>query len=210
MSYSIPPTSTDVENALTAAGETVGSVNVAGILAAVIEEWSRKTGWVPFQVTGDADTRYYEVGNGGMVQLPGYASITSVKTGVTYNGTTGDPEGGTLAIKNIGYRPIYWRQGDTSTPITWLEFLSYGGCLHRPVAVTGQVGYSTEIPDDVWQAWVDGAAARAYSSTSRSQTEGISKLTIGGRTIEFNGGEPTGWNDSYMSSINRYRRGGVS
>lgn len=217
MSQSSPPTAADVENALTAAGQAAGTVNLDNIMASVIAEWELRTGWNPFQAGGTNTTRYFDFPNSRTLLLPGYASIATVTTGITYDATTGALVTGTASVLHAGHRFIYWRDGDEDTPIMGIRFACTGvnwhysyGYRYRSISITGKVGYSLTIPDDVWQAWVDGAAARAYASTNMAETGSISKMSIGGRTIEFNGSEATTWSAAFENSIHGYRRGGIS
>lgn len=210
MAHTAYPVTADVSAVLTAAGQSVGTVDVAAILAATIAEWELVTGWRPFLAEATASTRYYDYPRNGYLLLPGYATITGVTTGVTYNQTTGAVIAGTAIVENVDYRPVYWRNGDTTSPIVALQFLRYvGGAAYRSISVTGKLGYTTDIPNDAWQALLDGAAARAYGSTSMANNDGISKMSIGGRTIEFNGADATTWNDSFSSVAMAYKRGGI-
>lgn len=208
------PTTDDVAELLTAAGQVVGDLDLATPLAATIAGWGTATGWNPFALASSS-TRYYDAPVTGYLELPGYAAITAVATGVEYDTATGAPGAGTAQVANVGYYPFRWRDGDTATPIVALDLCCgrtryLGSVGRRSIAVTGTLGWPS-IPDDVYSAILEETARRAFGTTQAALSGGVAKVTIGGRTVEFDSSGASGiWGENFRRTVRLYRRAVVA
>lgn len=177
MSHAAYPTADQVGAELERAGITSTSQARQEAVEAAIAAWNAAVGYVDWPwlaETGDSDWTFDPAGS--MLFLRGgYVSITSVTTGISYNSTTGAAEGGTPRVLNVGYL----RNPSSGTPIRSLRWLGGYPCGIRSIIITGRRGFTTTIPDDVWNAIRAKAASIVYGSAYNASSNGLKSINIG-------------------------------
>jgi hypothetical protein len=80
----------------------------------------------------------------------------------------------------------------------------------RNILVTGQFGYASEIPKDLWEAVAQETAFRLASEVGYRPIGRVAELKVGDSTTKYRDDKPwmTGWNQSYKAALQRYRRRG--
>lgn len=140
------PTTTDVQDFLTAAGVSYGSSDVAGALASVISQFGKDAGWVPYQKDTVDASYFYDIPECETLNLGrGLLALTNVYTACNYDGT-----GGVLATEGVNFLLEPYDGGIDGRPYRRILFLTEpGGYCKRSIKVTGKWGYTDGDLDDV-------------------------------------------------------------
>ena len=165
-------------------------VTLTDVIAAVVSEWERRTGWSPFVAESTASVATFAATDGnGILRLPsGYTSITSI----TVDG---------LAMTS-GLDYAVWPE--TQTPISRVQFR---GCVQTAppsIVVTGKRGWGATIPDDVWQA-VRARAAYAVNAMASEINGNLIGVRQGSVQINYSV-TGRGVMNQFETAVNRYRR----
>jgi hypothetical protein len=201
MGKSAYPTATDVQNVLTAAGITVGTLDTTTVAAAGAADFERRVGRKMLAPAGEV-TRYYAP----PVNADGYLDLGQDLA--TCSAVGYQPEGGTL--ESLTLNTDYWllplnaRTDDPAAPWSGLRLArrwtetpgpEHSASLHRAIRVTGRWGFHTEIPDDAWLAMV-------YRAVSLLSPQAGSKLSTG--YIRYaNAGEEKLWGEAPFLELRR-------
>lgn len=196
------PNSEDLSAYLTAAGLTPGNINLGIPLSATVLEWQRRTGFAPF-LAGPEETRTFPLLCGNVLELStGLVSLASLSI---------DEQ---LYLPAFDFRLVEWRRGmgaaDGLSPYTRIEFpRGFSGqrsATPDRLSLTGRFGFALTVPDDAWQAIVEGAARRvATSLASVSTLLGATQTKIGDVELKFHEARPAG-NFIAPAAIAAYRR----
>lgn len=196
MSKSAYPTEADLQAFLIAAGISAEAPSGVGTYASgAAEEWEMKTGYKPFLADSADSTEYFD-GPAPSCYLDlrgGYVSITSLATGITATDTTG-----TVQTVNSDYFPVY--SGDTIVGIDFNAPL-FG---KRTIKIVGKRGYSASIPDEVYNAILQKAAADcAPYLTGLGDLKSIKQGPV---EYQFNESSLKLWASAFDRLALRYRR----
>lgn len=163
------PADSDVLACLQGAGAVLPAAFApAGLAAAAINMWERRTGYEPFLCNGNVTTRTYDPPGPNHQRMDGFSLLggsrvldlgagaisvqqVSIGVGVGVNGT----------VLTLGEE--YWPEPKNSTaenrPYERIRFRSPIFGAEASVTVTGQFGYGLTVPDDVFLAIVRLGAA---------------------------------------------------
>lgn len=212
MSKTAYPTATDLQNFLTAAGVTLGTLDTATAVQAGIDDFERRTSRKMLAPAG-TQTRYYDppVNRDGCLNLVrDLATLTSV----VYQPQGGSSE--TLTeYTDFWLRPHAAPSDDPPHPWTGLQLRRCWIAppapeLRRAIRVTGRWGFGTAIPEDAWLAMVmRGAALLAPSAGEKLSTGYVSYESAG--VVQFWGDEPyrgarISWTAAFNLAVRRYQR----
>lgn len=239
------PTEADVCAELAKAGLTellddahASPLDVASELASAVEEFERRTRWVPFLAAEGPESRYYDppgpdsgraggysgagdVGGGRMLWLDGgLVELTSLAVAVSPEDGEGEPlTAGTdfwLFPRNAAQRRL---------PVTGIEFRRRQHGQPASIKVEGRFGRCSPLPADAWRAVLCRAAASAYDAlrtlveTSGGADESrrvVQRVRYGDQDVEFASTQTErealkkGWEAAFESACKRYRRPNIA
>ncbi len=186
MPHDAYPTGADLSAYLVSIGllstAQAASLDLDARMNAAVAQWERRTGFIPF-LAGAATTRYFDppgpnrrtgrigLTRGGEARLDLMGGLvgepSSVITGYSIHST-----GSTLTAQDQ-YCLLPRDNPARSLPYLEIEFISsqWGG--PGSIAILGQWGYSTTVPDDVWQALLEYGAWLAVPDVTGLRTRGI-------------------------------------
>jgi hypothetical protein len=220
--YSAYPATSDVVARLVAGGLAVSPEHadlLTAQLAASVREFERAVDLVPFLAPAGAYTRQLDppiVRNGILILDRPLASLVSV----AYQ-PIGDTSQTLVAADE--YTPLPAAAPADGRPYTQIAFAAHRwpGPLGYPfrgsIYVNGRWGYSTTVPDDVWEAIAGRAAARAFPHVRTAQTGGVASVTRGAgegqtETVSW-GGVPPGileeWKAAWSAAVAAYHDVGL-
>lgn len=159
MPYTAYPTAAQVEAFIETFDITPPStIDYEPYIASAIAQWERETRYKPFLTESSAQDYYYDPpgpntrhslrGGTRLLMLDnGFTTITSVRTGITPDDSTG-----TLLTLNTDYRYKPYNCVAQGLPVTMIEFAYavYGG--PRSIKLTGKAGFAADLPVDAWVA----------------------------------------------------------
>lgn len=187
------PTGTDVQTFLTGMGITApGSVDLDGLASSAILEFESRTGRQKYE--GDATTtavRYtlpWPVGRRIILPIADVWALTEVRTGYKGAGT------GTVLTDYTDYLTHPQNSSLSGRPVEAIEFVYTPDLSPGAILITGKLGYAATMPDDVFGAIVNNAAANALI-----QIAGASGLV----TEQKQGDRSVKYGDKEQSTINR-------
>ena len=129
-----------------------------GFVAKAIAVFESKTGWNPWLPDGTAsqvlDAPEYWRTDPVYLEFP----VTEAEV---YTHWSDSSQTGILATVNIDYVWVTYRLPGGISPKYGIKFLTSPGTRARCIKVTGTKGASCQIPDDLYQAILDGAFAAA-------------------------------------------------
>lgn len=179
------PTVAEISSALAEQGVTVPGT-LAAIVAAVIADWERKTGYKPFLGASAATTWLFDapyLSRDFTLDFEGgFWAITSISN----NDVAVDADDYDLLPLNAANDGRGWDR---------VRFASHPGFGRGTISVVGKRGYAEELPDDVYQALFDEMQRRAIlkSQTGGEQVESVKQ---GGLTVKLASG-----NESTLEEI---------
>lgn len=161
-------------------------------------------------LAGSSATKRFDppTGREGLLSLPDLATLASV----VY-----EPYQQTAETLDEweDYVAERWREGDTTTPITWLRFhrrwgAPLGLAQRQSLKVTGTWGYGTAVPADAWAAMLAGGALWLAEQVVLRQTGGRLGYKEGDVSEDF-GVETwqnrlSGWQAQVRQAASLYRR----
>lgn len=181
--------------------------------------WNKETGYNPFLAAefaspDDYPTYTYDPpgpnlkgnsrGGGRLLFLGrGFIAVTEVRTGITPDDTEG-----TLRTVGTDYRLKPYNAVNDSVPYTSIEFTYPVSGQPASVSVKGRPGYCSELPDDVWSALRNLAAAAAAEAIreelSQSPIEWSEDDVKERGTVELVQKFGTSWKAAGMRTLHRY------
>ena len=195
MPYSDYPNGGIVRQFLIDAGLPAGNLSAAwydSAAAVAARDFEGASGANRKMLAGASETRLYSApaGNAGTLDIDDLAVVTAVSY---------QPSNTTPVVWTAGVD--YWLEPSDAPgkgwPYTairflrrWLDTASGPGvgwpADRRSIAVTGQFGYSLTLPDDVWQAVLERAAAKVARQLGFAITGGgISKWERAERSVSY-------------------------
>lgn len=154
--------------AFPAASLATADTEIQTALDTATQEWENLSGEHPWLVEGTDSVWYFDPSPKRYMPLRvGYQSITSVEFGISYDQTTSAEIAGTVAVLNRDYAlypynelpitALMWSPVNVNMALT----AAFPGQWQRSVKVTGKRGMRTSIPQEVWNAIRQRAAAIA-------------------------------------------------
>lgn len=210
------PAGSDTEALL----ETVVTLTVAqvtqldNLTAAAAVEWERAVDLRPF-LAGSADTTRRldatTLKNGILLLDRPLAALTSI----SYQ-TIGDTSGTVLVPETEYHAEPTSATGDLR-PYEQIAFAGHrwpsplGYPYRGSVYVTGRWGYTTTVPDDVWEAIRSRAALKVFGLNRFGTTGGVSSLKEADRAVTY---APlaealSAWKDAWTSAVRAYKNVGL-
>ncbi|TXH54538.1 MAG: hypothetical protein E6Q97_10675 [Desulfurellales bacterium] len=174
------PTAAEVTDRCAELGFTAPA-GVDSILAAVIADWKRQTGYRDFLTTGaDADYTYdppYLIRDYVLDLERGFVSFTAIEINGTELTETDDYDLLPLDVTaaSIAAGGAGWRE---------VRFKTHPGDKQASVTITRTARLYAVIPGDVYQAILDEAAGRCYSMSSAAGA-GISSVKQGAVSVTY-------------------------
>lgn len=194
------PTVSDVTARITRGGfASPDSGLITQALAQIIALAQSITGFKPFLAEAVDSTRIYQHPTQGILKLPGYVSITSLTTGITYD-STGTASAGTVRVLNYDYKYTQ----DDNEPIRLIEFRRAAG--YGEIKIIGKRGFTANLSDDFWQAELEGAAVNWWLMAQQGITGGLKSLAIGSGDLQVAFADPAnsvaaGWMKSFTDTM---------
>lgn len=208
------PTSTDLDDALTDQGFTVGTIDTAAAIAAAVDEFERRTGR-RYVVPGADATRYYDPPDDGFLDL---GADLAVLTRVDYQ-----PAG--AVAETLTQNTDYWLSPDNAGQPAEPLILPWTGLrlarrwqqplpadLHRSILVVGRWAYatSTGFPEDVWLAMLQRGLWLVTGSMGNKISSGYREFQESGVTKNWGADPLQGsrmlWERNFELTVKRYRR----
>jgi hypothetical protein len=197
MSKSAYPDETALQAFLVASGVvSTAPTGVSDYIDGAAEEWERLTGFQPF-LGASADASFYFDGPSPLCYLDlrgGFVSITSLATGITATDDTG-----TAQTVNQDWFAV-------TNPSGTIIGIDFNGPFSgkRTVKIVGKRGYSASIPDEVYTAILQKAAADcAVYLTGQGD---ITRMKQGPVEYELNESNIKMWRSNFERLALRYRR----
>jgi len=174
-------------------------------LAAAIARFEKETGYKPFLGAAEETTVLFDAPawDGVLDLRGGFWDISAITTS-NYPGLTArtidlDTEVQLLPLEADG----------TELGYNEIRFLVRVVELPGSVRITGKRGYAEKLPDDAWQAIIEGAAAMAFLKTVG--TGAVKREEIGTHKVEYDlttawNNKHESWSDTFDGTIARYRR----
>jgi hypothetical protein len=165
MSY---PTAANLVSYLAEMGVTVPSGTAGGRIAAVVSEFERQTGWVPFVGVATPEARIYDApfGIAGVFSLHLEGGIYDI-TGLTVEFL--DYQGNWTVQPAADYVLRSWVPV-AGSPVVIIGLKRLPVPRYQSVRVTGRWGYHANCPADVFQAMLDKAASDILATTALAQS----------------------------------------
>jgi hypothetical protein len=155
--HTIWPTELEVQ-ALGDAANLPNASSQGGFVAKAIAIFESRTGWNPW-LPGDVSTQYLnapQLWQQDIVYLD-----NPVISAEVYTHWSDSSQTGTLATENIDFVWVTENYPGQVRPKYGIKFLRSPGTRARCIKVVGQLGASCQIPDDLYQAILDGAFSMA-------------------------------------------------
>lgn len=207
------PTATNLSTFLTAAGFStafVAALDTTTNAAAgyqAIEKQCRRT-----FLAGSSAARLFDppTGREGILFIPDLATATTPTITYTPSGSTAT----TLTASDDYWLEPYHASSE-SLPYTRVRFLKrwlqpVESTLRRSLSITGQWGWGTTFPDEVWLAMLQQGALGLMGSLQFRTTRGRSMWVEAGITEQFAGTAWTGLSGAWETNVKRvigaYRR----
>jgi hypothetical protein len=187
------PVGTDVQTFLTGMGVTVpAEVDLDSLTTSAILEFESRTGRQKYQ--GDATTtavRYtlpWPMGARVILPIADVWTLTEVRTGYKGAGT------GTVLTEYTDYQTWPLNGNLSGRPVEAIEFVYTPSTWPGEILITGKLGYASAMPDDVFGAIVNNAAANALIQVAGPSGSAIEQKQ-GDRSIKYG--------DKEQATINR-------
>lgn len=216
------PSNTDLINFLTAAGawEDTFTPFASGFVNKAATEFEMLTGRIPFIAETSPSTSFFNPpgsisvsnwmswrGGGKFVEFDsGFTQIHAMYIGSTYDSFPGS----TLDInRNVFFYPLNHIARRLPIEAAEIRFPVWG--IGKSLVVIGTRGYSTTVPDDVWMAVLQRAAALFLSQIGALANTGAAELSEADVTIRYGsaGGayafQIENWNSEFQSVVSRYK-----
>jgi hypothetical protein len=161
---------------------TVISSGYQSMLDSAVEDFERLTGIKPFKADANASTTIFSSAHesGDALYLPTtYFTLTSLKAGVTLS------DAGTELVVDQDYFLL-----PEAGPYDMVRFRGPRSFGIKDFSVTGRKGYSTTIPEDVFEAILLKAAVTIYNY--QANAAGGSAYNVKQGPVELNFGESFG------------------
>lgn len=179
---------------------------IARYVDSAIAEWESTTGYYPFLGSQEELVWMFDgcpLGTSRLDLRGGFWEIASVTIDISYDGT------GTLFIENRDYILLPQNAANENRGWNAIQFLSRSPVGFRCVEIVGKRGYAEELPDDVWSAIIERAAAGAMLEAI--QGSGVErKVQQGPVTVEFDTDSANSkigiWNSNFDKTVFRYMR----
>jgi hypothetical protein len=210
MSYSAYPTATDLQELLTSAGVTIGTLETDDYAAAARQEFERRTGRTML-APGSTAVRYYDPPAGGGQYLD-FGQDLAVLTSVVFQPASGSAE---TLTENTDFwlRPL--NAAADGQPYLGLELRRWwreprAAELHRSIRVTGRWGFGTTLSEEVFSAIKFRAAELAMAAYGLNLSSGRVQSSEAG-VVRVWGEEPLlgarrGWREAFETAVIRYQR----
>lgn len=184
------PTTTNLTSFLTTIGVTAsGSADLTALLASATLEFETRTGRQKYQ--GDAGTTAvrYTIpplqGNSVRLTIADCWAITEIK--VNYSGgSTGKV---LTEYDDFIYRPDGYTQ--KRRPIEAIQFVHMPSIEPGSILVTGKLGYASDMPTDVFEAILSGAAAQLMIQQA-GESGSVTEEKNGDRSVKYGAGNDLG------------------
>ena len=179
---------------------------------AAVEEFQRRSGWVPFDEVAPSNWYFdppidspenvskevvLELGNG-------FTTISEVRTGVSAS-----DDNGTLLTSGTDYDLLPYNAARYSRPFEAILFKVSPGTVNRSIKIVGTPGFQASIPDDVYQAVLERAAALALPRVQQAVGQ-ATEVKQGPVTVKYATDEHQDrlslWNDNFERTVMRYMR----
>jgi len=222
MGHTAWPTHSDLLTILVDTGLIASTDNITVApdrIGAAVAELEKRTGRMPF--LAETQTRYFDppgpntkrtasplfpIRGGGNILVVdnGFTNLVELKIGRT------DTYEGTTLSENSQYylRPV--NAASDGTPYEAVEFIVPIWGPPQSVVIEADWGWGSEIPDDVWNAVLERAAAGIVPVLSGKITGGVQKVQLGINEFTFGtsafASTLTGWDDHFRTVIRRYMR----
>lgn len=205
------PTGLDLEDLITAGGITVTNAmrtQFGNTLLAAQTEFEKLTGRQ--FLAGSATTRYYDPPQ-GRDRILFTDDMSAAPTAVVYTPTGSTA---TTLTANTDFRAYPLNALAKGQPYTQLRFLTYRWTLPLSeimvgsIAVTAAFGYGTSIPEDVWLAILQGAAASGFGVLRFGVMGGIERWSDHDRSVTYGDGAKQlidAWGSGFQRTVARYR-----
>ena len=213
------PTATDLQAFLTAHGVTLTSgqeVQCASAIAAGIADFERATDRKPF-LAGPSVAKVldpptmYDEGRSILFLKRDLATFTSL----VYQPTNGTAE--TLVRgEDFQLQPYDADDTDEFRPFDRIDFYGrrwlspHAASVRYSLTLTGTWGYSTILPDDVWQAMLCQGAGGMWTILRQYNTNGMLGWKDGDRSVDYGiqswSALSDAWAAQYQAAVSRYRR----
>lgn len=151
-------------NKLTESGYTG---TFAGPIAAVVEQWQQLTGYTPFlNAASTSSQRKFnppgpdQPSGRSYANLLGGGRLLDLQGGII--GTPSVTVDGVAQVRDDDYFLLPENSDAEGRPWTQIKFVRPVYAAVRGIAVTGPWGYCTSLPDLVWEALIQGAAAAMF------------------------------------------------
>jgi hypothetical protein len=183
---------------------------------AAIGNWTQRTGWLPF--LSETQTRYYDPqgpfkdgwirGGGRWLDFnAGLLDLTSLKIGVT------NDQPGTELTQGVDFQLWPYQALQEGRPYERAEFLVHRWGWPHSITVEGTFGYSTTLPDDVWETILHEGARIAFAELHLQITRGLYSYRDLNTEIRYAGSSMGAlsavmkfWQNDFMQSARQYRR----
>lgn len=210
--HSAYPTAAEVQSFLEACGITVSAgllTQLDNFVEQAVDTFEDEAGRVI--LAGSSETRYFDppVEKGTQVlYIPDMVTVTTVSF-TPMNGTA------TTLTVNDDYFLMPYDAAVRYEPFTMMKFaprwsgpLTSG--LFRSIAITGRYGYWTSIPNDVYMAVMNLAAANGLLMQGANASTGVVRKKIEDFEVEYGSnsysGQVKAWTNLAEQTIKRYRR----
>lgn len=202
--YTSWPVAADLTNRLTALGTSLpAGLTAAEVIDRAVEEWERRTKWMPFLAETSDSTTYFDYYGGTLDLKGGYVAFTSV----TVNIDTG--YAGEVLAANDAYHALPSHADGVGRPYTELLFQDPPQRLARSVKVVGKRGFAVTIPFDAWEAVLDWAVryVLTFAAGTQGQVVEFQQDTVKKKFASTSGdGTADRLKDNFECAVGRYKR----
>jgi hypothetical protein len=210
MGYAAPPAGSDVNDLLTSAGVTLGTLETTDYALEARREFERRIGRTIYvDPLGAPTTRYFDPPAGRYVD---FGADLAQLSAVAYQPQGASSESWT---QNVDFWLTPYNAANDALPYAGMDLRRSWGIplsdsLRRSVLVTGWWAFATSWPEDAWTAVVGRAAALAMIPYGLSISAGRSQYTNAGVTTTWGPArlrqELDAWNAGFEAAIRRYAR----
>ena len=178
-------TSAEVQDLLTGMGLTPDAgYDYTSDINSVVEEFERRTGRPQFLSDLSSVSVRFDPPDGrdGKIRLYiwDWYVITAVVVGYSLT------ESGTTLTEETDYWLVHECEGDDTTPIVGIDFVSWQTSFDEPksIRITGRRGYAATLPADVKQA-ILAECASMYLLAKQGNTGLVARQKQGDREVEY-------------------------
>ena len=210
--YSAYPTSTDLQTYLATTNLATAGLDLDRAIAGSVAGFQEATGRLPFLAV--SGTRLFDPPTGPGLMLDLRADVVGISS-IAINGQA-QTEG-----EDYWVRP--YNNDQIGKPFNLVEFSAYKWPLRwsfalpqwkQSISITANWGYSTTLPDDVWDALLQGGAYRVYQALALRVSGGLHSARVDDEELIFSrdadtaplAPEANAWKQTFNEAVLRYAR----